>query len=128
MTATPQNGAEDRALTDQLAQQVLRWSAATDRYVATTGSWTPRWKFNPLERLGDAFKLLDAAGPTGYTLSFKGGRFHVEVEFKDKVGKTVDQSRPRAITLAVASALGIGEPDGRRPRSVTNALRREDPA
>ncbi|OFV98395.1 MAG: hypothetical protein A3H28_02560 [Acidobacteria bacterium RIFCSPLOWO2_02_FULL_61_28] len=97
----------DNLLIDRLAQEVLHWCVAPDRFLTGNRSWIPKWKFNPLERLEDAFRLLDHSQPMRYAISQIGGAFQVEVERSGKVGKASGDSKPRAITLALARSLGL---------------------
>ena len=97
----------EEQLTATLAKRVMGWEVAPDRFLTGNRSWIPRWKFNPLERLEDAFRLLDYAKPTRYAISLAGGAFEVEVESDGKVARAVDNSKPRAITLALARSLGL---------------------
>jgi len=48
-------------VTARLAERVMGWSVAPDRYLIGNRSWIPRWRFQPLERLEDAFRLLEKA-------------------------------------------------------------------
>ena len=93
-------------LTAMLAKSVMGWKVAPDRFLTAKRSWIPRWRFNPLERIEDAFMLLDRSGSHRYTISRAGEVFEVEVECGGRVGKATNDSKPRAITLAVARALG----------------------
>ena len=98
------------ALTAELAQKVMGWNVAPDRFLIGNRSWIPRWRFQPLERLEDAFRLLDKAEPEHYSMGLDaGGRFFAEVRIGSRLGKARDDSKPRAITLALACALGLGE-------------------
>ena len=98
------------ALTAELAQKVMGWNVAPDRFLVGNRSWIPRWRFQPLERLEDAFRLLDKAQPEHYSMGLDaGGRFFAEVRIGSRLGKARDDSKPRAITLALACALGLGE-------------------
>lgn len=97
----------DNALIDQLAQQVLHWRVGPDRFMTRNRSWLPKWRFNPLERLEDAFMLLDHCRSVRYLISQTGGRFQVEVEHDRKIGKAAGLSKPRTITLALARSLGL---------------------
>jgi hypothetical protein len=101
------SGLADSALVDQLAQQVLHWRVGPDRYLTQNRSWLPRWKFDPLNRLDQAFRLLDAAAPSRYGISFSNGRFHVEVEVKGIIGRASDTSRTRAIVTALGRSLKL---------------------
>ena len=97
----------DAALIDRLAKHVFNWGVTADRFLLPNRSWCPRWKFRPLEKLSDAFKLLDAAAPTRYAISFSSGRFRVEVEVKGNVGRANRTDRPRTIVLALARSLKL---------------------
>ena len=98
------------ALTAELAQKVMGWNVAPDRFLIGNRSWIPRWRFQPLERLEDAFRLLDKAEPEHYSMGLdSSGCFCAEVRIGGRLGKARDNSKPRAITLAVARAMGLGE-------------------
>ena len=100
------------ALTAELAQKVMGWNVAPDRFLVGNRSWIPRWRFQPLERIEDAFRLLEKAQPEHYSMGLDaGGRFFAEVRIGGRLGKARDDSKPRAITLALACALGLGEVD-----------------
>ena len=97
----------DNMLIDQLAQQVLHWRVGPDRFITGNRSWLPRWRFNPLQRLEDAFMLLDHSESSRYVILQTGGAFQVEVEHDGTIGRAADDSKPRAITLALARSLGL---------------------
>lgn len=66
-----------------------------------------------MERLEDAFRLLEKAQPEHYSMGLDAsGRFSVEVRIRGKLGVAREESKPRAITLALARALGLEEVDG----------------
>lgn len=70
--------------------------------------WLPRWRFQPAENLMDAFQLLEGAAPDEYSMS--GGDdvgFRVRVRIGNITGEASGESKPLAITCAVARALGI---------------------
>lgn len=99
-------GIED--LTTQLAQRVMGWEAAPDRFLLGERRWLPRWRFQPTEKLEDAFRLLDAAAPQNYKMGREAvGLFWVRVRIAGKTGEAQSQSKPQAITLAIARALRI---------------------
>lgn len=101
------------ALTAHLAERVMGWNVAPDRFLTGNRSWIPRWRFQPLERLEDAFRLLEKAQPEHYSMGLDGsGRFSVEVRLGGKLGLARDEVKPRAITLAIARALGLEEVEG----------------
>ena len=97
----------DTVLTERLAEQVLHWVVATDRFLTGNRTWLKKWKFNPCQRIADAFRLLDAAAPTRYTISLSRGRFEVEVEIQGRVGRASGDSKARSIALAVSRSLGL---------------------
>ena len=97
----------DNMLIDQLAQQVLHWRVGPDRFITENRSWLPKWRFNHLQRLEDAFMLLDHSKSARYVISQTSGKFQVEVERDGKIGRAADDSKPRAITLALARSLGL---------------------
>lgn len=98
----------DAVLTDVLAQRVMHWGVTADRYLIGNRSWIPKWRFNPLEKLEDAFKLLDHSEANRYTISMTGAAgFEVEVDLDGRVGTATREPKPRAITLALARSLGL---------------------
>ena len=95
-------------LTAILAARVMGWSVAPDRFLSGKRGWIPRWKFMPTERLTDAFRLLEAAKPRQYTMRCsEDGLFTVRVEIGKVNGEARDVSKPRAISYAIARAVGI---------------------
>lgn len=94
-------------LTAALAKRVLGWQAGPDRFLTAKRSWIPRWRFNPLQRIEDAFMLLDHSGSSRYAILKDRDAFSVEVECNGRVGRATDDSKPRAITLALARSLGL---------------------
>lgn len=95
------------SVSEHLVRQLLGWKVAPDRFIKSGRSWIPKWRFNPLERLEDAFLLLDHANAT-YTLSVGSDRvFVAEVRISNQIGKATGQAKARTITLAIALALGI---------------------
>ena len=97
----------DNLLVDHLAQQVLGWGVGPDRFLTGNRSWIPKWRFNPLEHLEDAFRLLDNSKSSRYAISQSGAAFEVEVECGGSIGKASGHLKPRTITLAVARSLGL---------------------
>jgi hypothetical protein len=97
----------DRALIDLLAEQVLGWRVAPERFMTEDRSWLPRWRFNPLERLDDAFVLLDRSLPARYQIAQAKGEFQVEVESNGRIGTAAGSPKARIITFALARSLGL---------------------
>jgi hypothetical protein len=94
-------------LTALLAERVMGWKVCPDRFVRSGRSWIPKWRFEPLKRLEDAFALLDAVG-SSYRLSVHSkGVFAAEVQIGEQIGRAAGEPKARAITLAISRALGI---------------------
>ena len=96
----------DERLTDELAVRAMGWRRAPDRYITAGRSWIPRWRFQPLAELADAFRLLDQAA-AHYTLTRDRSAFTAEVQIESCRGKAVGEHKARTITLAVARALQL---------------------
>ena len=97
----------DDRLTESLAIQVMGWRTAPGRFMKAGRAWIPSWRFAPLMNLEDAFGLLVASEST-YTLrTGMGGLFEAEVRVGERVGKASGEPKARAITLALARALGL---------------------
>ncbi|HEY1205254.1 MAG: hypothetical protein ABSH46_11190 [Bryobacteraceae bacterium] len=94
-------------LTAVLAKRVMGWGVGPDRFLTANRGWMPRWRFQPTENLDDAFKLLENAAPQDYSMGDGGKGFRVRVRIGRTVGEAHDISKPRAITFAVARAVGI---------------------
>ena len=99
-----------------LAQRVMGWGIAPDRFLLGKRRWIPRWRFQPTENLDDAFKLLEKAAPQDYTMGGDSKGFWVRVRIGDSTGEADGASKPRAITCAIARALGI-EVEGAEPNA-----------
>lgn len=98
----------DARLTDLLAERVMGWTVGSDRFMTGDRRWVKRWRFRPLENLLDAFRLLEKAAPQEYSMrSDSKGTFLVKIRIDDTTGKADGRSKPRVITCAIASALGI---------------------
>jgi hypothetical protein len=97
----------DDRLTSLLAVQVMGWGLAPDRYLLRDRRWMPRWRFQPMVRLEDAFQLLEAAKTEACSIQLARGSFDVKVQVGGQLGEFIDKSAPVAITLAVAMALEI---------------------
>jgi len=97
-------------LAAELAKRVLGWRVAPDRFLLSDRQWKPRHYFQPIDRLSDAFFLLQAASIESYTIQRTTNSGCVaRVQIDGKTGTAEDSSEARAITIAVARALGIGE-------------------
>lgn len=98
----------DERLTAILAERIMGWKVAPDRFVKSGRKWIPKWRFAPLSRLDDAFQLLDRSTSATYTLERRNiDGFSVNVRCGNRVGRASGEPKARAITLALARALGI---------------------
>ena len=108
----------DEHLTDFLAERVMGWRVAPDRFIKSGRKWIVRWRFAPLKSLEDAFDLLDTCG-CAYTMSAGlDGQFEAEVRVDGRVGKATGNLKPRTITIALARALGELPNRNSKPESV----------
>ena len=95
-------------LTAILAERVMGWTVGPDRFMMANRSWMPRWRFQPTEKLPDALRLLEAAAPAEYDMrGGDRGSFCVRVRIGNGAGEASSKCKPRAITCAIARALGI---------------------
>jgi len=94
-------------LTAILAERVMGWRAAPDRFIKPGRSWTPRSRFKPFVRLEDAFLLLDRGGCACLLSITSNGVFTAEVHVGGRTGKASGEPKARAITVAICRALGI---------------------
>jgi hypothetical protein len=100
----------DQTVVDQLAARILGWRPSSDRFIKCGRSWLPKWRFAPLTCLDDAFQLLDRSVGTYKLEHSSAGMFSVEVNLAGRVGRAIGEPQARAITFAVARALGIETP------------------
>jgi hypothetical protein len=87
----------------------MGWGVGPDRFLVGDRRWLPRWRFQPMKRLEDAFRLLEHAAPEDYTMGATeaGGLFWVKVRVAGMTGEARESSKSRAITLAIARALDL---------------------
>lgn len=80
--------------------------------------WKPVWTFRPTERREDAIRLLEAVKPAEYNVAaLRGGSFRVRVRIGQTVGTAQHISEARAISHAVARAIGIEPNEDRLPKT-----------
>lgn len=95
-------------LTAVLAERVMGWTVGPERFSMGNREWMPRWRFQPIDKLDDAFRLLQEAASQAYSISGDDkGRIHVQVRINGAVGEARGTSIPGAVTYAVARAFGI---------------------
>jgi hypothetical protein len=94
-------------LTAILAERVMGWTVGPERFLLGHRRWIPRWRFQPFSRLEDAFHLLEKANCTYSFTTASDGKFAARVRIGNRVGRSSGDSKARAITMALAVALGI---------------------
>ena len=96
-------------LTAALAKGVMGWTVGPDRFLMGNRGWMPRWRFQPTEKLEDAFRLLEEALPQEYIIcrQEKSDTIHVLVRIRDVWGEALESSVALTISYAVARAWGI---------------------
>jgi len=99
-----------RRLTDELAVRALQWRKSPGRYLTSGRSWIPESRFRPFFDIRDAFRLLEAVTGNFSLLSSSGNGFTAEVRVCGQVGRAKGDLKAKAISLAVARALGIQVP------------------
>jgi hypothetical protein len=95
-------------LTAVLAERVMGWTVGPERFSMGNREWMPRWRFQPTEKLEDAFRLLEEAGPREYSICGDDkGSIHVRVRIDGTAGEARGTSKPLTLTYAIARAVGI---------------------
>jgi hypothetical protein len=95
-------------LTAALAERVMGWGVGPDRFTMGGHCWQPRWRFQPASRLNDAFRLLERATPQEYAMGTgEHGAFWARVRISCVVGEARECSQARAVTFAIARAIGL---------------------
>lgn len=107
----------DERLTDFLAERVMGWTVGPDRFMTGRRGWMPRWRFQPAEKLEDAFRLLEEAAPQEYSICGDDtGNIHVKARIAGRVGEARGTSMALSITQAIARAVGIEVESSVSPR------------
>ena len=97
-----------QTLTTLMAQRVMGWRVGPDRFLTGHRSWMPLWRFQPASRLADALRLLEQAAAQEYTMgAADNGGFWARVSIGGVAGKAQESSQARALTFAIARAIGI---------------------
>ena len=97
----------DDSLTAQLAERVIGWKVAPDRFMKPGRSWIKRCRFRPLQNASDAVELLGRAADSFHLVGPRRTVFIVEVKIGGRCGKALGNQFARTITTAVARALGL---------------------
>jgi hypothetical protein len=95
-------------LVSLLAERVMGWGAAPNRFLVGNRCWMPRWRFQPTKNLENATALLEAADPAECSIARHGrGDWSATVRIGGNTAKARAASPEMAITLAVAQAFGL---------------------
>ena len=95
-------------LTGLLAQRVMGWEVGPGRFLTGGRGWLPRWRFQPVLRMADTSRLLEKASPQEYALgAAENGLFGARVQIAGQTGEACERSQARAMTLAIARAIGL---------------------
>ena len=95
-------------LTSAVAERIMRWTVCPDRFITGKRAWMPPWRFQPTERIEDAFRLLERAAPREYSIvGDDKGTFRATVRLEQTIGEAIGGSQPFALTCAIARACGI---------------------
>ncbi len=85
-----------------LAEQVLGWTVTPERFMTGGGSWIPRWRFQPFDRLPDALRLLARLGPNEFSVKQLTKNDH---QARVTVGTQTGEARERTAAKALATAI-----------------------
>ena len=98
-------------LTAVLAERMLHWRSTPDRLLTGKRAWIPRWRFQPLANLEDAFRLVAAAGASYSLTATVDGIVTAQVCVEDRTGTALGKITAATITVAIARAIGIEVPE-----------------
>lgn len=94
-------------LTAILAERVMGWTVGPDRFTFGDRGWMPRWRFQPTEKLDDAFRLLEQAAPQEF--SIRGDdKGNIQVRVRVDVCTGIGTGGPTAMAIAIAVARSVG--------------------
>jgi hypothetical protein len=97
-----------RTLTGLLVKRVMKWGVGPDRFLLGGRRWMPETRFKPVDRIEDAFQLLEAASPQEYAMGRdRKGTFWVRVRLDGGTGEARSTRNSTAICQALARALRI---------------------
>ena len=97
-----------QAITTALAERVMGWRVGPDRFLIGQRRWMPHWRFQPVERIEDTFRLLEQLSPKEYAMrAAEDGSFWARVVVGGVTGEARELTQARALTLAIARAVGL---------------------
>ena len=98
-------------LTAVLAERVLHWRSTPDRLLTGKRAWIPRWRFQPLANVEDAFQLVAAAGASYSLTATADGTVMAQLCVGGRTGTALGKITAATITVALAQSIGINVPD-----------------
>jgi hypothetical protein len=110
-------------LTAILAERIMRWGVCPERFLLEGRSWLPRWRFQPLIDIDDAFQLLSSSVGTLVLTNAKNGSYVSHVKLGRRTGRATSPSAATSITVAIARALTLDVPDEALTSLATKPLR-----
>jgi hypothetical protein len=109
-------------LTDELACRVMGWKPGRDRFIKSDRQWTPRWRFQPLTDVDDAFQLLNAGAGSLVLRTAKDGSYLAQVKLGHRTGRASSLSVATSISVAIARAIKLDVPDEALPSLAAKPL------
>src|SRR4051794_1860153 len=94
-------------LTGVLAERVMGWTVAPDRFLTGDRHWISRWRFQPFDDIKDAFLLLKAAGASLVLTVATDGAVTSKVRVGDRAACAVSASTASSIAGAISLTLGL---------------------
>jgi hypothetical protein len=94
-------------LTIVLAETVMGWRCAPNRFLLGDRQWISWAQFQPLHRVQDAFRLLQRVASTLSLTRTVEGVFTATVRIGEQTGSACGDSEAATITLALARALRL---------------------
>jgi hypothetical protein len=95
-------------LTVVLAEKVMGWRVAPDRFLMDRRRWLATWRFQPTKNIADAFQLVEAAGVVEFALrASRNGVYGVKVRTSAASAEASGSSLPLTICVAIARAYSI---------------------
>jgi hypothetical protein len=94
-------------LTAIMAERILGWPVGPERFIMGNRQWITRGHFQPVDRVQDAFRLLQKAA-SGFSLTkTPDGVFSATVCVGDRTGTASGSAVAATITRAIGRALGL---------------------
>jgi hypothetical protein len=94
-------------LTAILAERILGWSVAPERFLLGNRQWITRLRFQPLNRIQDAFRLLQATAGCFSVTKTASGAFTATIQIGHRTGTASGPAAAATITRAIARAIGV---------------------